>query len=86
MTPAERIISILGSADAVATVCGVHRSRVFRWTYPKDRGGTGGLVPAQHQQALLDAARARGLPLEPADFFRREEADAEGSASSEAAA
>lgn len=69
MTPAERVINILGGADAVADICGVHRTRVFRWTYDRARGGTGGLIPAQHQQTLLDFARANGLDLKPDDFF-----------------
>ncbi len=44
-------------------------SRVYRWTYPRDRGGGGGLVPAKHQVTLLRAAAARGILLAPADFF-----------------
>ena len=45
-------------------------TRVHRWTYPKDRGGTGGLIPADVQQLLLDAAVKRGIELTPAHFFR----------------
>ena len=71
LNPASHIIALLGGPQATAELAGVHISRVFRWTYPKARGGTGGLVPAQHQQHLLDCARARGIALEPADFFRR---------------
>ena len=69
LNPASHIIALLGGPQATAKLAGVHISRVFRWTYPKARGGTGGLVPAQHQQHLLDSARARGIALEPADFF-----------------
>jgi hypothetical protein len=43
--------------------------RVRRWTYPKERGGTGGLIPAECQQAILTQARLRLLPLTPAHFF-----------------
>ena len=71
LNPASHVIALLGGPQATAELAGVHISRVFRWTYPKARGGTGGLVPAQHQQHLLDCARARGIALEPADFFRR---------------
>ena len=71
LNPASHIIALLGGPQATAKLAGVHISRVFRWTYPKARGGTGGLVPAQHQQHLLDSARARGIALEPADFFLR---------------
>ena len=71
LNPASHIIALLGGPQATAELAGVHISRVFRWTYPKARGGTGGLVPAQHQQHLLDSARARGIALEPSDFFLR---------------
>ena len=71
LNPASHIIALLGGPQATAELAGVHISRVFRWTYPKARGGTGGLVPAQHQQHLLDCARDRGIAVEPADFFRR---------------
>lgn len=54
---------------AVANMVGVSISRVHRWTYPKDRGGTDGLVPSKHQQPLLDKARELGISLSPADFF-----------------
>jgi len=48
---------------------GVDVSRVYRWTYPKNRGGTGGLVPAKHQARLLQLAREAGRQIEPSDFF-----------------
>ncbi|MGP9819229.1 hypothetical protein ACTZWW_04370 [Salinarimonas sp. NSM] len=53
---------------------GVNVSRVYRWTYPVARGGTGGVIPARHQAKLLTTARERGIELEPADFFPRAEA------------
>lgn len=43
--------------------------RVRRWTYPKDRGGTGGLIPSDCQEPLLLAAIRRGIPLTPDHFF-----------------
>ncbi len=62
-TPAEAAIAAFGGAPAVAAVLGVHVTRVYRYTYPRARGGTGGLIPAEHLQRLLATARARGLPL-----------------------
>lgn len=70
MSPAERIIEKCGGAGVVAEIVGVHVSRVHRWTYSKERGGTGGLIPAQHQQPILDRARERGIDISPADFFQ----------------
>lgn len=51
---------------------GRHPINVRRWTYPKDRrGGTGGLIPNDCQQRLLEEARARGIDLRPEHFFKR---------------
>ena len=69
MNPAAAIVKKCGGAQAVADLVGVHVSNVHRWTYPRERGGTGGHVPARHQQAILDAARRLGIDLTPADFF-----------------
>lgn len=69
MNPAQKVIEKCGGPQVVAEMVGVHVSNVHRWTYPKARGGTDGLIPSQQQQALLTAARARGIELDPADFF-----------------
>ena len=69
MEPANTIIEICGGFKAVAQMTGRAVSRVHRWTYPKDRGGTGGLVPAEIQQVLLFEAVRQGKPLTPAHFF-----------------
>ena len=69
MTPAQRVIEKCGGEAAVAKMAGVHISRVHRWTYPKERGGTDGRIPSKHQQPLLDSARAQGIDLSPEDFF-----------------
>lgn len=74
-SPAKRVIEKCGSGNfragikVVAEITGTDKSRVHRWTYSKEKGGTDGLIPSQQQQALLDGARARGIALEPADFF-----------------
>lgn len=72
LTPAAKVIEICGGFKAVARMTGRSEVRVRRWTYPKDRGGTGGLIPAEVQPVLLRAARDAGLPLEPTHFFAPE--------------
>lgn len=69
LNPAFSIITMCGGADAVADIVGRSVGRVYRWMHPRDRGGTGGLVPADCQQVLLDGARARGIDLRPEHFF-----------------
>jgi len=79
MSQAERVIAKIAPNDRttgvaiLAEIAGVHPSRVHRWTYPKDREGTGGIIPAQHHQRILDGARERGIDLSPADFFNDDE-------------
>jgi len=74
MEPAKTIIRICGGARVVAGLVGRDYSRVCRWTYPKARGGTGGVIPSDVQQELLTAARAAGIDLRPDHFFRRDAA------------
>ncbi|MGB8601619.1 MAG: hypothetical protein WCD42_05410 [Rhizomicrobium sp.] len=69
MNIAKRIITKCGGHAVVAAMTGVHVTRVHRWTYPKSRGGTGGLIPAQHLQTILAEAQKRGIALSPSDFF-----------------
>ncbi|MBN9568737.1 MAG: hypothetical protein J0H79_14145 [Alphaproteobacteria bacterium] len=74
-SPAQRVITKCGKGDfskglrVVAAWTGKHITRVQRWTYPKARGGTGGLIPTQEQQVILTAALREGIALDPADFF-----------------
>lgn len=66
---AARVIEICGGVPAVAKALGRGPSRVYSWTYPKDRHGTDGYIPARDQEALLGYARASGIDLCPDDFF-----------------
>lgn len=47
----------------------VNKSCVYRWTYPRERGGSGGVIPGRHQSALLNAAHKSGIDLAAEDFF-----------------
>jgi len=72
---AENIISKFGGASAVAEICDVDVTRVYRWTYPKgERHGTDGLIPSWHQHTLLYEAQNRGIDLTPNDFFSEDAA------------
>lgn len=69
MEPARTVIQICGGYAETARLAGRSEVRIRRWEYPKEKGGTGGLIPAECQQKLLDAARAEGKDLRPAHFF-----------------
>jgi len=84
--PASSIVRLLGGVSTVATVVGKHVSRVYRWTYPTNvREGTGGIIPAKDQRALLEYARSEGVDLRPEDFFSADRIRSMLAAASEAA-
>jgi hypothetical protein len=61
-----------GFARGVALICawtGLLPVAVYKWTYPKEKGGTGGHIPSWRQGTILACARASGIALMPADFF-----------------
>lgn len=69
MNPARAVIAKLGGPEVVAKLTGRDVSRVYRWMYPRERGGTDGVIPHQEAQKLLEHARANGVDLRPEDFF-----------------
>lgn len=69
MEPAHTIISRLGGEAAVAAATGTAYTAPYRWQHPKDKGGTGGLIPQKHHPALLAFARRRGVTLTADDFL-----------------
>jgi hypothetical protein len=72
---AQRVIEKVGGHDVAADLAQVSVTSTYRWTYPKSKGGTGGLIPARHQGPLLRRARERGLPLTADDFIPTDAAE-----------
>ena len=68
-SPAARVIRKCGGIDETAKLVKRHRSVVNRWLLSREQGGTGGIVPAHHQQVLLTKTARRADPLTPEDFF-----------------
>lgn len=69
LDPAKSVIATIGGVEKVASITGRSITRVYRWMYPKDRGGTGGVIPHAEARKLLEYAEAERLPLSPNDFF-----------------
>lgn len=44
-------------------------SSVYRWTYPRERGGTAGRIPAHVLPLVMKAARLEGIFLTPDDLY-----------------
>lgn len=69
MEPAASIIDRLGGVTRVASIVGVHRTRVSNWKRPRQVGGTNGRVPQDYHVKLLEHARANGILLSADDFL-----------------
>lgn len=70
LDPAKTVLTKIGGVDVAARVTGKHVSRVYRWTYPREKGGTGGVVPHDDATKLLEYAKANGIALDAGDFFQ----------------
>lgn len=42
---------------------------VYRWTYSRDRGGTGGIIPTSAMNDVKRAARLQGILLTAEDWY-----------------
>lgn len=69
LEPASTVLTKIGGVEVAAQVTGKHPSRIYRWTYPRAKGGTGGVVPHDDATKLLKHAQANGIALVPSDFF-----------------
>lgn len=67
--PATSLIKKSGGHETVAKWTGASLTSVYRWTYSKDNGGTGGRVPQERIQVWIDKARENGIKIKHADFF-----------------
>lgn len=69
---AQNIISKFGGAQVLAELLNINVSNVHRWTYPKSRGGTGGVIPTRHQLKILKIGKKKKIKVNPQDFFPRD--------------
>lgn len=72
-TIAGQVISKCGGVKRVSDWLGLDLSAVYKFTYPRAKGGTDGVIPARHQAVLLQKARETGVDLKPEDFFAAHE-------------
>jgi hypothetical protein len=69
MEPASSIIKKLGGEAKVSEITGTAYTAPYRWQRPKNKGGTGGLIPQGHHPILLSYAQANGIDLVATDFL-----------------
>lgn len=68
LEPAASIIDRFGGPDAVQEITGADRTRVYRWTQPREKGGTDGMIPLKPAQKLWAYAKANRIDI-PSDLF-----------------
>lgn len=68
---AERVVKKLGGAYKVAELLNCSPQAVYKWSYPREYGGTGGLIPHRRQLELMLVAKLHGIELTADDFFPR---------------
>lgn len=73
---AEKIIKKFGSIrllrsclEAVVGKDAPSLSTIYRWLYPREKGGTDGQIPTRNIPHIMQAARYAGVMLEPQDFY-----------------
>lgn len=72
-TQAELIIRRFGGHKRMAEIFALlgmpyNLSTIYRWNYPKEKGGTGGVIPTTAWPEIQKAARLEGVLLKPEDF------------------
>lgn len=68
-TPANKVISAFDGVRGTARALGRNPSSVSRWRKSREDGGTGGRIPSNLQEDVLNEARRRGLSLTAEDLI-----------------
>lgn len=69
LDPARRIVhDILDGPQEVADDTQASITTVYRWMYPKEHGGTDGMIPRRWHPKLIELAARKGRELRPQHF------------------
>lgn len=52
--PAYHVVTTIGDVTYTASKLGLTQSAVSRWITPVEQGGTGGVIPQRHWDAILE--------------------------------
>jgi hypothetical protein len=69
MEPAASIIKAIGGEAIASQITGTAYTAPYRWQQPKEKGGTGGLIPQRHHPAILQFAREKGINVTAESFL-----------------
>lgn len=73
MEPAKTIIQKLGGEAVVSRITETAYTAPYRWQHPREKGGTGGVIPQRYHRTLLDYAQANDIPLSAEEFLQSRE-------------
>lgn len=65
---AAKILKKLGGPRRVAVALGIDPATVYKWTYEKSRGGTGGIIPSSSISKVQKFAQQAGVELTAQDW------------------
>ncbi len=65
LSDANFIIQQFGGVKALACAIGKDPATIYRWRYPKHKGGTGGLIPSSALHKVNEAAILLNINLQP---------------------
>ena len=69
LSQAQRVIARFNGAPNLARALGCHESTVFKWTYPRAKQGSDGIIPSCAMKRVMRVARAEGILLTPEDLY-----------------
>lgn len=70
-TQAEHVIARFGGPIELAAAIGYTAAAVYKWTYPRHKGGCHGLIPTRALDRILTTARLFGVLLTANDLKPR---------------
>ncbi len=69
LSPADYVVRVFKGVRATARLIGRSPTSVSKWTMPKAKRGSNGMIPSQAQRIILLKARALGLDLTAEDLI-----------------
>lgn len=70
LNDAHSIIRQFGGVKKLANAINKDPATIYRWTYPKSKNGTGGLIPSSALNKVIDAAKRLNIELQQSDHYR----------------
>lgn len=67
VTQAERVIAKFGGPIELSRILNYTLAAVCKWTYPRSKGGSNGLIPTRAMERINTLARLHGVLLTDED-------------------